>query len=102
MAGKGKTGTDGHGLSYRARRRWALAILLIGLPAYIVTAITIVGWLNRPSFLVELAVYIGLGVVWALPFRAIFRGIGQHDPDRPETDGVDTARGADRRDQPPR
>ncbi|MGR3570400.1 DUF2842 domain-containing protein [Brevirhabdus sp.] len=105
MAGKGKTDADSLGLSYRARRRWALVILLIGLPAYIVTAITIVGWLNRPSFLVELAVYVGLGVVWALPFRAIFRGIGQHDPDRPEADGADaadTARSADRRDQPPR
>jgi len=34
--------------------------------------------------LVELAIYIGLGVVWALPFKYIFKGIGQADPDQDE------------------
>ncbi|PIP96181.1 MAG: hypothetical protein COW75_11155 [Rhodobacterales bacterium CG18_big_fil_WC_8_21_14_2_50_71_9] len=31
--------------------------------------------------LVELAIYVGLGVVWALPFRAVFLGVGRPDPD---------------------
>lgn len=75
MAGK-------RGLSYKARRRWALVILLIGLPAYIVVAVTVVNRLERPSILVELVVYVVLGVLWALPFRFIFRGVGQPDPDR--------------------
>ncbi|OYX27383.1 MAG: hypothetical protein B7Z10_00535 [Rhodobacterales bacterium 32-66-7] len=67
-------------LSYTARRRWALVILLVGLPVYIVTAITLVGLLERPHFLVELLIYAGLGILWAVPFRFIFRGIGQADP----------------------
>lgn len=68
-------------LSYKARKRWALVILVIGLPVYVAAAVTLVGWFDRPLFLVELAVYVGLGVLWALPFRFIFRGIAQPDPD---------------------
>ena len=67
-------------LSYKARRRWSLVILLIGLPLYIVVAVTVVGWFGRPGILLELAIYVGLGVLWALPFRALFRGIGKPDP----------------------
>ena len=43
-------------LSYKARRRWALVILLIGLPVYVVAAVTLVGLIERPSVLVELAI----------------------------------------------
>ena len=68
-------------LSYTARRRWALVILLIGMPLYIVVAVNLVSLIERPSIPVELAVYVGLGFLWALPFRFIFRGIGQADPD---------------------
>ena len=67
-------------LSYLARKRWALAILLIGLPVYLVVAVNVVDLFDRPPFLVELAIYIGLGFLWALPFRFIFKGIGQDDP----------------------
>lgn len=77
------------GLSYKARRRWALVILLLGLPLYIVVAVTVMNWLDRPSILVELAVYVALGVVWALPFKFIFRGIGQADPDAAPKDQGD-------------
>lgn len=72
-------------LSYKARRRWSLVILLIGLPAYIVAAVTVVNLLDRPPFIVELGVYVGLGIIWALPFRAVFRGVGQADPDAPKS-----------------
>ncbi|MWB77604.1 DUF2842 domain-containing protein [Pseudooceanicola sp. 216_PA32_1] len=68
-------------LSYKARRRWSLVILLIGLPAYVVAAVSVMNWLDRPGLLVELLVYVGLGILWALPFRAVFRGIGKPDPD---------------------
>jgi len=70
-------------LSYKARRRWALIILLIGLPTYIVVAVNVVALFERPSNLVELAVYVGLGFLWALPFKFIFKGVGQADPDAP-------------------
>lgn len=69
-------------LSYKARRRWTLVILLVGLPVYIVAAVTLVGLLERPGFLVELLIYVALGVLWALPFKFIFKGVGQADPDQ--------------------
>jgi uncharacterized protein (DUF983 family) len=68
-------------LNYKARRRWSLVILLVGLPAYIVASVTVMNWLDRPPFWVELAVYLILGILWALPFRFVFRGVGQADPD---------------------
>lgn len=68
-------------LRYKTRRRLALVILLLGLPAYIVVAVTIMTWLDRPSLLVELLVYLVLGVLWAIPFRFVFRGIGQPPPE---------------------
>ena len=71
------------GLSYRARRTWALVILLLGMPLYIVLAVTILNLLNRPPVVVELLVYAVLGIAWALPFKFVFRGIGQADPDQP-------------------
>ncbi len=68
-------------LSYKARKRWALVILLVGMPAYVIACVTVLTWLDRPSFLVELLVYIVLGILWALPFKFVFKGIGQPDPD---------------------
>lgn len=68
-------------LSYKARRRWSLVILLIGLPAYVVVAVTVVNWFDRPGTWLEIGIYVGLGILWAVPFRAVFRGIGQPDPD---------------------
>jgi len=69
-------------LSYTARRRLALVILLVGMPAYVVTAVTLIGLLDRPPIVVEFLIYAGLGILWALPFRSIFRGIGQANPDK--------------------
>lgn len=68
-------------LSYKARKRWALVILLVGMPLYVVVAVNVIDLFERPSILVELGVYVILGFLWALPFRFIFRGIGQPDPD---------------------
>ncbi len=73
-------------LPYKTRRRLSLLILLVGLPLYIVVAVTVVGLFDRPPIWLELLVYVGLGILWALPFRAIFRGIGQPDPDDPTSD----------------
>ena len=70
-------------LSYKARKRWALVILLVGMPLYIVAAVNLVDLFERPSILVELAVYVGLGILWILPFRFIFLGVAQPDPDAP-------------------
>jgi uncharacterized protein (DUF983 family) len=67
-------------LSYKARKRLAIVILLVGLPVYVVLATTLVGWIDRPSMWVELAIYVGLGVAWALPLKRVFLGIAQPDP----------------------
>ncbi len=69
-------------LTYKSRKRWALVILLIGLPVYIVAAVTVIGLLDRPGLLVELLVYVVLGVIWIVPFKFVFKGIGQADPER--------------------
>ena len=73
-------------LSYKARKRLSLLILVVGVPLYIVAAIRLVDMIDRPSALVELAIYVGLGFLWAIPFRSVFRGIGQVDPDAPGPD----------------
>jgi len=69
-------------LSYKARRRWSLVILLVGLPLYIVVAVNVVALFDRPPLWLEFVIYVALGFIWALPFRAVFRGIGKADPDK--------------------
>ncbi|MEM6663164.1 MAG: DUF2842 domain-containing protein [Pseudomonadota bacterium] len=68
-------------MSYRNRKRLALFVLIIGLPAYIVVATSLVNQFERPGILVELGVYVGLGIIWAFPLKWLFRGLGQPDPD---------------------
>ena len=72
-------------LGYKARKRWSLVVLLVALPAWIVVAVTLTDWL-RARFdgltgLVELFVFVLLGVVWVLPLKRLFLGVGQPDPD---------------------
>tara|TARA_B100000963_G_C22301848_1_gene526018 strand:+ start:240 stop:452 length:213 start_codon:yes stop_codon:yes gene_type:complete len=64
-------------LSLKVKKRLALLILLVGLPIYIVVAITILNYLERPGIILELGVYIMLGIIWALPFKFIFKGVGK-------------------------
>ncbi|SMO36343.1 DUF2842 domain-containing protein [Paracoccus laeviglucosivorans] len=68
-------------MDLKTRKRWSLVILLIGLPLYIVVAVTLMNWLDarfgRQPILIELAVYAGLGILWAVPFRRMFTGIGK-------------------------
>lgn len=74
-------------LSYKARRRWSIFILVVALPAYIIAAVSIMSgfreWFGTPPILLELGIYIGLGVIWAFPLKRVFLGIGQADPDAP-------------------
>ena len=70
-------------MRFRTRKRLALLFLLVGLPAYIVLAMILVSLIDRPPFLVELAIYVGLGVLWALPLKSLFRGVAREDPDAP-------------------
>ncbi len=73
-------------LRHRTRKRLSLLVLVVGMPLYVVVAVTLVGWAEahwgRMPFILELAVYVGLGFLWALPFRRLFRGVAQPDPER--------------------
>ena len=71
-------------LSYKARRRLSLLILILGVPAYIIAAVVLVSLFERPPMWLELVIYVALGVVWALPLKRVFLGVGQADPDAPQ------------------
>jgi hypothetical protein len=73
-------------LSWKARRRWALFALVVALPLYIVVAVTLVSTIERPHFLIELLIYVALGILWAFPLKSIFKGISKPDPDAPHKD----------------
>ena len=74
-------------LGYKARKRLALVLLLVWLPLYIVAAVTVVNWFDRPPIWLELVIYAALGFLWAIPFKGIFRGVGKPDPDAPDDEG---------------
>jgi len=68
-------------MRYKTRKRLALLVLILGLPLYIMAVVTVLSWFERPPIWVEFLVYVAFGIVWALPLRALFRGVGQADPD---------------------
>jgi uncharacterized membrane protein len=68
-------------LSYKARRRLSLLVLIVGLPLYIMVAVNLIALFDRPPVLVEIVIYVALGVVWAFPLKFVFMGVGQADPD---------------------
>jgi len=71
-------------INYKNRRRISLILLLVGLPVYVILAINTLAFFERPSILLEVIIYLSLGIVWALPFKFIFKGIGQADPEKSE------------------
>ncbi|MEM8570857.1 MAG: DUF2842 domain-containing protein [Pseudomonadota bacterium] len=73
-------------LSYKARRRLSLLALLVWLPLYIVVAVKLMQWIERPGILLELLIYVGLGFLWMIPLRFVFLGVGREDPDAPPDD----------------
>lgn len=68
-------------LAYKTRRRLALFLLLVWLPVYVVVAVNVIDLFDRPPFWAELAMYVVLAFAWVLPLRAVFRGVGQADPE---------------------
>lgn len=72
-------------LAYRTRRRLSLLALLVGMPLYILVAVSLVNWaegrFGRLPLWAEFGVYVALGLLWILPLRPIFRGVGQADPE---------------------
>ena len=75
-------------LSYKARKRWAMVVLVVGMPVYVVVAVSVVNMLERPPIWLEFVVYVGLGFLWIVPFKGLFKGIGQPDPDGERRDDL--------------
>lgn len=69
-------------IGYKARKRLAILTLVLGVPAYIVLAISLIALLERPALWIELLIYVGLGVLWIFPLKWVFMGIGQPDPEQ--------------------
>lgn len=72
-------------VSYKARKRLALLVLLVGLPVYVVVVVTVLNWTERiwgrlPIW-AEVPLYAALAFGWAIPLRGLFRGVGQADPE---------------------
>ncbi len=70
-------------MDLKTRKRLSLLILVLGLPAYIIVAVTLVNWMDarwgRQPIWIEIAVYVVLGLVWVVPLRRIFTGIGRNE-----------------------
>lgn len=78
-------------MSEKARRRRLLLvtmILLVGLPLYFVVASGVVGYFSAPTiengevvkplhWLVELVIYLVIGLVWAFPLKGLVQGLGR-------------------------
>lgn len=70
-------------MDLKTRKRLSLLILLLGLPGYIVIAWIFLAWLNdsfgRLPVWAEFLIITILGVIWILPLKRIFTGIGRSD-----------------------
>ena len=74
-------------MTHRTRKRLSLLILVVGLPLYIFVVWGLLGQVyarfGQPPLLLELAIYVVLGVVAFLPLKPIFLGTSRADPDAP-------------------
>ena len=68
-------------LSYKARRRWSLIILVIGLPLYAGLVVNLIAILPVLPKVLELIMYVFLGIAWIIPLKYVFQGIGQDGQD---------------------
>ncbi|MHA1128537.1 MAG: DUF2842 domain-containing protein [Alphaproteobacteria bacterium] len=73
-------------LSYKARRRWSLFLLVVWLPIYIVIAISVLALIGDLNKYLAIIVYAVLGVAWALPFKPLFQGIGKTEDGNKEVE----------------
>lgn len=75
-------------MTMKTRRRLALLVLLVGLPAYVVAAVALMNWQDRAfgrlPIWAEVPAYGVLAFAWLLPLRSLFRGIGTKPPEQGE------------------
>lgn len=73
-------------LSYKARRRWSLFILLVGLPVYIAAVWFLLSLLESWPIWLQIVICLLFSILWAFPLRRVFLGVGKADPDVPRED----------------
>lgn len=70
-------------MDLKTRKRLSLLVLLLGLPGYIVAAWMLLAWIDdrwgRLPIWAECLVVLTLGIVWILPFKRLFTGIGKDE-----------------------
>ncbi|WP_022707313.1 MULTISPECIES: DUF2842 domain-containing protein [Paracoccus] len=68
-------------MKLQTRKRLSILVLVVLMPIYVVVAVSLMNWLDarfgRQPILVEVGIYILLGVLWAFPFKRIFSGVGR-------------------------
>lgn len=56
--------------------------MMVYITLYAFLAAGVMAMWERPSVLVELALYMVLGIVWILPLKPLFKWMGRGAPDR--------------------
>ena len=74
-------------MSYKSRRAWALVVVVIGMPIYIILALNVMVRIDRLPIWAEVPVYILLGTIWIVPFKRLFLGVAQ--PEAASQDNMD-------------
>jgi len=68
-------------MDLKTRKRLSLLVLVVVMPLYVVVAVTLMNWLDarfgRQPILIEVLIYVVLGILWALPFKKVFIGVGK-------------------------
>lgn len=68
-------------MDLKTRKRLSLLILLLGLPGYLIIAWMLLAWIDdtwgRLPIWGEFLIVVALGVVWIMPFKRIFTGVGK-------------------------
>lgn len=68
-------------MELKTRKRLSILILVVLMPLYVIVAVSLMNWLDgrfgRQPIWVELVIYIVLGILWTLPFKRVFRGVGK-------------------------
>lgn len=68
-------------MDLQRRKRWALFLLVVWLPVYLVAAWWFLNWIDdrwgRLPIWAEVPLYVLLAFLWAIPFRRVFHGTGK-------------------------
>ncbi len=54
-------------LSYKARRRWSLVVLLVWLPAYVILVVPLLSMITDWNFALRVVIYIAAAFLWVTP-----------------------------------